>query len=137
MHAKNIFSVFMSKNCADHFVTFYMGRFGKKQNGYILTKFLPKQNHNIKIFNGLDENDSSNFVFSKYLRKLICCDDSNSNFIAKKVVDFGNTDSTKASKLEPEIYKLAKLIGLYLDTNRICLRRYIQWQCRRCYEKIG
>lgn len=110
-------AVYASKNCADHFVTFYMGHFGEKQDGYILTKFLQAERCNIKMFNGLAENDSCNFVFSLYLRKLRCWDDSNSNFIAKRAVDFGNTISNAASKLEPEIYKLAKLLGLYLDTN--------------------
>lgn len=110
-------AVYSSKHCADHFVTFYMGRFGEKQDGYLLTKFLPYSFGNIKEFNGLEENDPANFVFSTYLRKLICNDDSNSNIIAKKIIDFGNTDSTNASKLEPKIYKLAKRIGLYLDIN--------------------
>lgn len=110
-------AVYASKHDADHFVTFYMGRFGEKGDGYLLTKFLTNQKNDERIFNGMPENDPRNFVFSSYLHKLRCYDNHSSNQIAKKIIDFGNTDTTKASNLEPPIYKLVKLLGLYIDTN--------------------
>ena len=112
-------AVYASKHDADHFVSFYMGKFGKKCDGYLLTKFLTNQKNNQRIFNGMSENNPKNFVFSTFIHKLRCYDIHPSNYIAKKVVDFGCTLSTKASKLEPRIYKLVKRLGLYIDTNNV------------------
>lgn len=113
-------AIYTSKHCADHFAMFYMGKFGEKQDGYLLTRFLREQECNVKMFNGLPENSRFNFVFSKYLRRIICWDDSDSNIIAKKVVDFGNCYNSAASdSLEPDVYKLAKRLGRCLDTNNM------------------
>ena len=110
-------AVYATRNEADNFTTFYIGHFGKNDDGYMLTKYVKETEPTAKIVNGLDEDSNKNFVFSKLLRKIVSQDCATGNKLGTKTVDFGGLGINDSVKLEPKAYKIARLLGDYLDTN--------------------
>lgn len=94
-----------------------MGKFGKRGDGYILTKFIPETEAKTRIINGMDENSGSNFVFTKLLRKVETKDNAKGNKLGEKIVDFGGITENDSNKLDPETYILTKMIAKCLDMN--------------------
>ena len=111
-------AVWASKHDADSYAMFYMGRFGEKEDGYMLTRYLPNRADNQKIYNGKPEYSDDNFVFSSYLHRLYCADTNNDgNIINKKICDYGDTWVSSAAKMDEKTFKLARNIGRFLDEN--------------------
>ena len=112
-------AVWTSKNDADSYAMFYMGRFGENNDGYMLTKYIPEKKVNGKIYNGKIDLEEDNFVFSRYLHKSYCGDVylSNGNRIGKKIVDFGDVDVSNAGKLDEKTFRLTKTLGRLIDEN--------------------
>ncbi|MBR1460963.1 hypothetical protein IJ596_04955 [bacterium] len=111
-------AVWSSKNDAGKYAMFYMGRFGEKHNGYMLTRYIPKEDTN-RIYNNLPEISKQNFVFSKYIHRLSCGDLGRefSNLHGRKVIDFGYTFISDAGKLDRKTYLLTKTLGRLIDEN--------------------
>lgn len=110
-------AVYSSKHEAGRYAKFYMGRFGEKDDGYILTKFVPETTRKNKIINGMEENFPQNFVFSEKLRRVRNEDFSGGNELGKRVVDFGAIMKTSAYNLDSKSLRIAKLLGRGIDTN--------------------
>lgn len=113
-------AMWATKNDADHYATCYMGRFGENLDGYLLSKYIPPtKKYGRKINNQMDI-APKNFSFSRFFHKLNCNDltyNNSRNMCGKKIVDFGNTNPTFASKLETQTYILAKTMGRFIDEN--------------------
>ena len=115
-------AIWANKNAPGQYATCYMGRFGEDMDGYILTKFLPPVSHCGREINNLLDIHPKNFAFARYFDKLKCFDMeyySSRNIIGKKIIDFGNTRPTTASKLNNKTYVLAKTMGRFIDENNI------------------
>ena len=111
-------AVWASKHDADSYAMFYMGRFGEKQDGYMLTRYLPNRADNQKIYNGKSEYSDDNFVFSSHLHRLYCTDINNDgNIINKKICDYGDTRISTAAKMDEKTFKLTRNLGRFLDEN--------------------
>lgn len=112
-------AVWASKNDPNNYAMFYMGRFGEKGDGYMLTRYIPNVVEKNKIYNGMSDLKDENFVFSRYLHKLRCSDvsSSSSNRHDKKIIDFGHTFVSKAGQLDEKTFHLTKTLGRLIDEN--------------------
>ena len=116
-------AAWVSKNDADKYTMFYMGRFGENNDGYLLTRYLPDETIYGKIYNDMLDIDDKNFVFSRYLHKSFCGDlhlsNNKNNRHGKKIIDFGHIYLSEAGKLGESTYYLTKTLGRLLDENNI------------------
>ena len=112
-------AVWASKNDPNNYAMFYMGRFGEKGDGYMLTRYVPDAKEKDKIYNGMSDLEDENFVFSIYLHKLKCEDIYNNrgNKHSKKIIDFGDTFVSEAGQLDEKTFRLTKILGRLIDEN--------------------
>lgn len=92
-----------SKNAAK----FYMGRFGEKDDGYILTKFIPETKTTAKIENELS--------FRLFLKKISSGDYGGDNVRNGIILDYGLVGSTPFTQLSTKAKKIARELFPILD----------------------
>ena len=98
-------ALYSSQKAPDKFIKFYMGRFGEKNDGYMLTEFIEKKVSDKK----------EKFSFKELIPKFTTGDKNSGNEIQGKFIDFGMCDPTEYDKMSPLSYKILKSIMVALD----------------------
>lgn len=108
-YAELLGAIHAQKSDPKHFAKFYMGKFGINNDGYILTKFIPKTE------NAVIPKEKNSGNFSKWLRRMLCGDSSPDNIRNGITLDYGLVGFTSYSNLSPKAQKVARELFPLLD----------------------
>lgn len=105
--AELLSAVQASRLSPKNFARFYMGKFGENEDGYILTKFIPKTT----------KTTNNKGFFSDFLRGMSSADNHSDNVINGVILDYGAAKVCNFSKLSPKARKIAREVFSAIDAN--------------------
>ena len=105
--AELLSAVRASRLSPKNFAKFYMGKFGEKEDGYILTKFIPETTKTT--------NDKG--FFSSFLKGMNSLDNHSDNVRNGVILDYGAAKVCDYSNLSPKARKIAREVFSAIDAN--------------------
>lgn len=105
--AELLSAVRASRLSPKNFAKFYMGKFGEKEDGYILTKFIPETTKTT--------NDKG--FFSNFLKGMNSLDNHSDNVRNGVILDYGAAKVWSYSALSPKGRKIAREVFSAIDAN--------------------
>jgi hypothetical protein len=101
-------AVYASQNDPNHFASFYFGRFGDDNNGYMVTQFLEGKSGRTK-----------GFSFRDNIHTMYSSDTNYANYIGNKIIDYGDTKTAITSQFTSEEMKILRRLSTALDNNSV------------------
>ena len=102
-------ALYSQTKAPNKFIKFYMGKLGKKNDGYMLTEFIE----------GKATYKKQKFSFKDLIHKFMTGDPNPANRRNGKFIDFGMSDPTEYDKMKPLSFKILKRIMIALDEGSI------------------
>lgn len=105
--AELLSAVRASRLSPKNFAKFYMGKFGEKEDGYILTKFIPETT----------KTTNNKGYFSNFLKGMSSADNHSDNVRNGVILDYGAAKVWSYSALSPKGRKIAREVFSAIDAN--------------------
>lgn len=105
--AELLSAVQASRLSPKNFAKFYMGKFGEKEDGYILTKFIPETT----------KTTNNKGYFSNFLKGMFSADNHSDNVRNGVILDYGAAKVCSYSALSPKGRKIAREVFSAIDSN--------------------
>lgn len=105
--AELLSAVQASRLSPKNFARFYMGKFGEKEDGYILTKFIPETT----------KTTNNKGFFSNFLKGMSSADNHSDNVRNGIILDYGAANVCSYSTLSQKARKIAREVFSAIDSN--------------------